>query len=109
MPSCLQLNAYCEEDDADVQALKNAQYVADKVDEDSFESHHFLQHPPSNSVNKSDLVTVMGFQHTSLPLWGVQFHPESVSTEYGTQMIKNFMQETLNWYQKVNIHIILLI
>lgn len=32
----------------------------------------------------------MGLQHKSKPQWGVQFHPESISTEYGIELIRNF-------------------
>lgn len=34
---------------------------------------------------------VMGLHHTELPLWGVQFHPESIASEHGDRIIKNFL------------------
>ena len=34
---------------------------------------------------------VMGVRHTSLPVHGVQFHPESIITEHGHALIKNFL------------------
>ena len=35
---------------------------------------------------------VMGFRHASLPIHGVQFHPESIATEHGHAMLANFLQ-----------------
>ena len=35
---------------------------------------------------------IMGVRHCSLPIQGVQFHPESILTEHGHAMLKNFLQ-----------------
>ena len=35
--------------------------------------------------------TVMGFRHESLPIHGVQFHPESIATEHGHALLTEFM------------------
>jgi para-aminobenzoate synthetase len=35
--------------------------------------------------------TVMGVRHNRLPRWGVQFHPESIATEHGAALVRNFL------------------
>jgi len=35
--------------------------------------------------------TIMGLQHKTLPIHGVQFHPESIASEHGHALLKNFM------------------
>ena len=37
---------------------------------------------------------IMGERHKQLPIQGVQFHPESILTEHGHAMLKNFLQQT---------------
>ncbi len=37
--------------------------------------------------------TIMGLQHKELPIHGVQFHPESIASEHGHSLLKNFLQE----------------
>jgi anthranilate synthase component II len=41
---------------------------------------------------RSDDGHVMGFRHATLPIHGVQFHPESIATEHGHAMLANFMR-----------------
>ena len=36
--------------------------------------------------------SVMGFRHKTLPIHGVQFHPESIATEHGHDLLANFMR-----------------
>lgn len=40
---------------------------------------------------ESDDGEIMGVRHKTLPVWGVQFHPESIMTEYGHDLLKNFL------------------
>ena len=36
---------------------------------------------------------IMGVRHKTLPIQGVQFHPESILTEHGHAMLKNFLEQ----------------
>jgi len=39
-----------------------------------------------------DGTAVMGFRHAELPIHGVQFHPESIATEHGHELLANFLR-----------------
>ena len=54
----------------------------------------------SDTISEELMVTalttdgeVMAVQHRSFPIYGVQFHPESIMTPEGKQMLKNFIKE----------------
>ena len=36
--------------------------------------------------------TIMGLQHKTLPIHGVQFHPESIASEHGHKLLQNFLK-----------------
>jgi anthranilate synthase component 2 len=36
---------------------------------------------------------IMGLRHREKPIEGVQFHPESIASEHGHQMIRNFLED----------------
>lgn len=43
---------------------------------------------------------IMGMQHRSLPLHGVQFHPESIASENGHALLQNFLNMARDFNQK---------
>jgi len=50
-------------------------------------------HHPLKVIAKSDDKKVMAIKHSQFPVYGFQFHPESVLTEVGVQLITNFLNE----------------
>jgi para-aminobenzoate synthetase len=46
--------------------------------------------PEGHCVAWADDGVVMGVEHDRRPIWGVQFHPESIATEFGDRIAKNF-------------------
>lgn len=51
-----------------------------------------LENTPLRSIAASAESEVMALEHTTLPLLGVQFHPESILSEYGLQLLKNWVK-----------------
>ena len=45
----------------------------------------------------SDDEVIMGVMHRKHPVHGVQFHPESIASEHGHQILKNFLDITADW------------
>lgn len=41
---------------------------------------------------EADDGVIMGVQHKELPIHGVQFHPESIATEHGHALLRNFLE-----------------
>ena len=57
--------------------------------------------PRELTVNaETDDRLVMGLMHTSLPVHGLQFHPESIASEHGHLMLKNFLDLAADWNAK---------
>ena len=49
--------------------------------------------PPCLHITaRSEHGLIMGLAHETFPVVGVQFHPESILTEHGKELLKNFMQ-----------------
>jgi anthranilate synthase component 2 len=40
---------------------------------------------------------IMGLAHRTLPVHGVQFHPESIASEHGHLMLRNFLEIAADW------------
>ena len=52
-----------------------------------------LNFPPSLTVTANlENGTIMGLEHVKYPVFGIQFHPESIDTEFGKKIIKNFLE-----------------
>jgi anthranilate synthase component II len=47
-----------------------------------------------------NLAEIMAFEHQTLPIFGVQFHPEAILTEYGLELLENFIHISENYLKK---------
>ena len=43
-------------------------------------------------VARTDDQEIMGVAHNNLPIFGVQFHPEAILTDYGLDLLRNFLE-----------------
>jgi anthranilate synthase component II len=62
--------------------------------------HSLMAQPASPELEVTALTddgVVMGLQHRTFPLHGVQFHPESFLTSYGNALAANFLAESGSW------------
>ena len=46
---------------------------------------------------ETDDYLIMGLAHKKLPVHGVQFHPESIASEHGHLILKNFLDIAASW------------
>ena len=62
--------------------------------------YHSLTIDPATVPNTLEVTAttsdgvIMGLSHKNLPLHGVQFHPESIASEYGRELLQNFLDLT---------------
>jgi len=57
--------------------------------------------PRELTVNAEADGLVMGLMHETLPVHGVQFHPESIASEHGHVMLKNFLDIAAAWNKRM--------
>lgn len=61
--------------------------------------YHSLVIEPSTIPNCLEVIAhtqegdIMGVKHRDFPIWGVQFHPESILTECGKDIVRNFLAQ----------------
>jgi anthranilate synthase component 2 len=78
----------------------NSQYIFNNINRD-FEAmrYHSLVVNKKSKPNCLDIIAtskddleIMAIKHKRYPIYGIQFHPESFATEFGKEIIKNFLE-----------------
>lgn len=79
-----------------IQQLEDARLFKDLPVEIEVGRYHswIVEHPLPEILKTTALFEgeIMAFEHTTLPIFGVQFHPESILTPTGRTMIKNYIK-----------------
>ena len=86
-PDCLEVTAWCWADDrpADGDEPDRPDPLQKSASPGEFD-------PSASAGDTAQALEIMGVRHTSLPLEGVQFHPESIMTRHGHELLRNFLQ-----------------
>ncbi|XP_077238476.1 para-aminobenzoate (PABA) synthase family protein [Tasmannia lanceolata] len=66
-------------------------YFASNIKNANFQS-------PKNCQDMESAKVLMGIMHSTRPHYGVQFHPESVATHHGRQILENFRKMTADYW-----------
>ncbi len=77
---------------SDIQVMRYHSIIAnlDQKIPECFRLTAYTQSPPESiQANGREL---MAIEHKEYPIYGVQFHPESFATEFGSRIIQNFLE-----------------
>lgn len=61
-----------------------------------------LEVTATTKATPTQQTVIMSLKHKELPIWGVQYHPESILTQYGQPILQNFLKQGKNPYNGLN-------